>query len=72
MIDFIVGLPVLIFLMWLYGTWPAAAEAARASLHVPRAGDGARRRLLLSASTSAQDVRYMIPVFLQVLPPSPE
>ena len=49
MIDFIVGLPVLIFLMWLYGTWPAGPEVLLASLHVPRAGDGARRRLLLSA-----------------------
>ena len=69
MIDFIVGLPVLIFLMWLYGTWPAGPGAARASLHVPRAGDGARRRLLLSAlNVRYQDVRYMIPVFLQVLP----
>ena len=70
MIDFIVGLPVLIFLMWLYGTWPAGPEVllapgAMASRSMTALGAG----FLLSAlNVRYRDVRYMIPVFLQVLP----
>ena len=70
MIDFIVGLPVLIFLMWLYGTWPGGPELLVAPLAMALAlitalGAG----FLLSAlNVRYRDVRYMIPVFLQVLP----
>ena len=70
MIDFIVGLPVLIFLMWLYGTWPAGPEVVLAPAFmflalVTALGAG----FLLSAlNVRYRDVRYMIPVFLQVLP----
>ena len=46
MIDFIVGLPVLIFLMWYYGTWPGGPEVLVAPLAMALAHDHrARRRL---------------------------
>jgi homopolymeric O-antigen transport system permease protein len=70
LIDFVVGLPVLVFLMALYGTWPAGAEVLLAPFFIGLAvltalGIG----FLLSAiNVRFRDVRYMIPVFLQVLP----
>ncbi len=70
MIDFLVGLPVLIALMWYYDTWPAGAKvllapAFMALAFVTALGFG----LFLSAiNVRFRDVRYMIPVFLQVLP----
>ena len=70
MVDFVVGLPVLIVLMWVYGTWPGGSEALVAPLFMLLAliaalGVG----FFLSAlNVRYRDVRYMIPVFLQVLP----
>jgi lipopolysaccharide transport system permease protein len=70
MIDFIVGLPVLIALMWIFGTWPAGPEVLLAPAFMGLAlltalGSG----FLLSAlNVRYRDVRYMIPVLLQVLP----
>ena len=70
LVDFVVGLPVLIVLMWKYDTWPAGWEVLTAPLFILLAvvtvlGIG----LLLSAiNVRYRDVRYMIPVFLQVLP----
>jgi lipopolysaccharide transport system permease protein len=71
MVDFLVGLPVLIALMWYYDTWPgsvvevALAPAFMALAFLTALGLG----LFLSAlNVRFRDVRYMIPVFLQVLP----
>ncbi len=70
LIDFIIGLPVLLALMAYYDTWPGGAEVLLAPLFIGLAvvtalGDG----FLLSAlNVRFRDVRYMIPVFLQVLP----
>ena len=70
LVDFVVGLPILILLMWRYGTWPDGWRIATAPLFMLLAvltvfGIG----LLLSAiNVRYRDVRYMIPVFLQVLP----
>jgi homopolymeric O-antigen transport system permease protein len=70
LVDFLVGLPVLIALMWYYGTWPNGAEVLLAPLFILLAvvtvlGLG----FLLSAiNVRYRDVRYMIPVVLQVLP----
>jgi len=70
MIDFVVGLPVLVSLMWYYGTWPDGPELlvapfAMALALITALGAG----FLLSAlNVRYRDVRYMIPVFLQVLP----
>jgi lipopolysaccharide transport system permease protein len=70
LVDFVVGLPVLLALMWYYGTWPGGTEVLFAPLFIGLAvltvlGSG----LLLSAvNVRFRDVRYMIPVFLQVLP----
>jgi lipopolysaccharide transport system permease protein len=69
-LDFLIGLPVLLFLMWYYDTWPAGLEVLLAPLFMALAvltalGCG----LLLSAvNVRFRDVRYMIPVILQVLP----
>jgi lipopolysaccharide transport system permease protein len=69
-IDFLVGLPVLLALMWYFGTWPDGIEIVFAPLFmllalVTALGAG----FLLSAiNVRFRDVRYMIPVFLQVLP----
>jgi lipopolysaccharide transport system permease protein len=70
MIDFIVGLPVLVGLMWFYGTWPQGIEVVFAPLFmllalVTALGAGF---LLSAVNVRFRDVRYMIPVFLQVLP----
>ena len=70
MVDFIVGLPVLIALMWWYETWPGGPEVLAAPLFMALAlltalGAG----FFLSAlNVRYRDVRYVIPVFLQVLP----
>jgi lipopolysaccharide transport system permease protein len=70
LVDFVVGLPVLLALMAYYDTWPAGWAVLAAPLFILLAvltvfGIG----LLLSAvNVRYRDVRYMIPVFLQVLP----
>jgi lipopolysaccharide transport system permease protein len=70
LVDLVVGLPVLLALMWKYGTWPDGWKVVTAPLFMLLAvvtvlGLG----LLLSAiNVRYRDVRYMIPVFLQVLP----
>jgi lipopolysaccharide transport system permease protein len=70
LVDFIFGLPVLLVLMWIQETWPAGIEVVFAPLFIALAvvtalGAG----FLLSAiNVRYRDVRYMIPVFLQVLP----
>jgi lipopolysaccharide transport system permease protein len=70
LIDFVVGLPVLLVLMWYYDTWPGGPEVLAAPAFIVLAfvsvlGLG----LLLSAlNVRFRDVRYMVPVFLQVLP----
>jgi lipopolysaccharide transport system permease protein len=69
-LDFLIGLPVLVFLMWYYHTWPNGIQVVTAPLFMALAvlmalGSG----LLLSAvNVRFRDVRYMIPVILQVLP----
>jgi lipopolysaccharide transport system permease protein len=70
MIDFLVGLPVLVFLMWLYGTWPAGPEVLLAPLFMALAAITALGAgfFLAALNVRYRDVRYMIPVFLQVLP----
>ena len=70
LIDFLVGLPVLIALMWYYDTWPDGANVLFAPLFILLAmmsvlGLGF---LLSAVNVRYRDVRYMIPVFLQVLP----
>jgi lipopolysaccharide transport system permease protein len=70
LIDFLVGLPVLITLMWYYDTWPNGANVLFAPLFILLAmvtvlGLGF---LLSAVNVRFRDVRYMIPVFLQVLP----
>ena len=69
-IDFLVGLPVLVVLMGWYDTWPAGAEVLLAPLFLGLAIVSALGLgLFLSAvNVRFRDVRYMIPVFLQVLP----
>jgi lipopolysaccharide transport system permease protein len=70
LVDFVVGLPVLLVLMWVYETWPGGLEVVAAPLFMLLAlvfalGTG----FFLSAlNVRYRDVRYMIPVFLQVLP----
>ncbi|MGH3111756.1 MAG: ABC transporter permease [Gaiellaceae bacterium] len=70
MVDFIVGLPVLVVLMWVYETSPGGLEVLAAPLFMGLAlltalGAG----FFLSAlNVRYRDVRYVIPVFLQVLP----
>jgi len=70
MVDLFVGLPVLIALMWIYETWPGGIEVLMAPVFLGLAlvtalGAG----FFLSAlNVRYRDVRYMIPVFLQVMP----
>ena len=69
-VDFLVGIPVLLLFMAIYDTWPGGIEVVAAPLFMALAvltalGLG----LFLSAvNVRYRDVRYMIPVFLQVLP----
>ena len=70
MVDFIVGLPVLIVLMAMYGTWPkgvalVTAPAFLALAVITALGIGF---FLSSVNVRYRDVPYIIPVFLQVLP----
>jgi lipopolysaccharide transport system permease protein len=70
LVDLIVGLPVLVTLMAVYGTWPDGAEIVLAPLFIGLAfvtalGAGF---LLSAVNVRYRDVPYMIPVFLQVLP----
>ena len=70
LVDFVVGLPVLVFLIWKYDTWPSGWETLTAPLFILLAvvtvlGIGL---LLAAVNVRYRDVRYMIPVFLQVLP----
>lgn len=70
LVDFLVGIPVLMLFMGIYDTWPGGIEVLAAPLFMALAvltalGLG----LFLSAvNVRYRDVRYMIPVFLQVLP----
>jgi lipopolysaccharide transport system permease protein len=68
--DFLVATPVLLVLMWVYDVWPGGLEVLAAPLFMFLAlftalGGG----FILSAlNVRYRDVRYAIPVFLQVLP----
>ena len=68
-VDFVVGLPVLLVLMAMYGTWPGAqvvlAPAFLALALVTALGAGF---FLASVNVRYRDVPYIIPVFLQILP----
>jgi lipopolysaccharide transport system permease protein len=69
-VDLLVALPVLLVLMTVYGTWPGGAQVIFAPLFLALAlftalGIGF---LLSAANVRYRDVRYMIPVFLQILP----
>lgn len=70
MVDLVVGIPVLVAVMWIYETWPGGLEVLMAPVFLGLAlvtalGAG----FFLSAlNVRYRDVRYMIPVFLQVLP----
>jgi lipopolysaccharide transport system permease protein len=70
LVDFVIGLPVLLALMWKYDTWPDGWKFLTAPLFILLAvvtvlGIGL---LLAAVNVRYRDVRYMIPVFLQVLP----
>jgi lipopolysaccharide transport system permease protein len=70
LIDLLVALPVLLVLMTVYGTWPGGAQVVFAPLFLALGlftalGIGF---LLSAANVRYRDVRYMIPVFLQILP----
>jgi lipopolysaccharide transport system permease protein len=70
LVDLLVGLPVLIGLMAIYGTWPSGIEVLLAPAFIGLAlvtalGAGF---LLSAVNVRYRDVPYMIPVFLQVLP----
>jgi lipopolysaccharide transport system permease protein len=70
LVDLVIGLPVLLVLMAVYGTWPTSVAVVLAPAFIGLAivtalGIG----FLLSTITARwRDVPYMIPVFLQVLP----
>jgi lipopolysaccharide transport system permease protein len=70
LVDFVVGLPVLLFLIWRYDTWPSGWETLTAPLWILLAVVTVLGISLLLAAVNVRyrDVRYMIPVFLQVLP----
>jgi lipopolysaccharide transport system permease protein len=70
LVDFVVGLPVLIVLMAMYGTWPKGLEVFTAPAFLALAvvtalGIGF---FLSAVNVRYRDVPYIIPVFLQVLP----
>jgi lipopolysaccharide transport system permease protein len=63
LVDFVVGLPVLVALMWYYGTWPSGWESLLAPVFIALAaltvlGIGF---LLSAVNVRFRDVRYMIP-----------
>jgi lipopolysaccharide transport system permease protein len=70
LVDFVIGLSVLLVVMAVYGTWPDSAAVLLAPAFLALAvvtalGSG----FLLSTLTARwRDVPYMIPVFLQILP----
>ena len=70
LVDFVIGLSVLLVVMAVYGTWPDSAAVLLAPAFMALAvvtalGIG----FLLSTMTARwRDVPYMIPVFLQILP----
>jgi homopolymeric O-antigen transport system permease protein len=70
LVDFVVGLPVLVFLIWKYDTWPSGWETLTAPLWILLAVVTVLGLSLFLAAVNVRyrDVRYMIPVFLQVLP----
>lgn len=70
LVDFAIGLSVLVVVMGVYGTWPDSAAVLLAPAFL---GLGVVTALgigfLLSTLTARwRDVPYMIPVFLQILP----
>jgi lipopolysaccharide transport system permease protein len=70
LVDLVVGLPVLVVLMAVYGTWPAGPEAFLGPLFIVLAfvtalGAGF---LLSAVNVRYRDVPYAIPVFMQVVP----
>ena len=70
LVDFVIGLPVLLFLMAKYHTWPHGLKILTAPLFIALAVLTVLGiSLLLSAvNVRFRDVRYMIPIFIQVLP----
>ena len=70
LVDFAIGVSVLLVVMGVYGTWPDSAAVLLAPVFmllavVTALGIG----FLLSTFTARwRDVQYMIPVFLQILP----
>jgi lipopolysaccharide transport system permease protein len=70
LVDFVVGLPVLLVLIWKYDTWPSGWETLTAPLFILLAVLTVLGISLFLAAVNVRyrDVRYMIPVFLQVLP----
>jgi lipopolysaccharide transport system permease protein len=70
LIDFLVGLPVLMVLMAVYGTWPGGPEVVFAPLFIALGAVTALGIgfLLSAVNTRYRDVPYLIPPFLQVLP----
>ena len=70
LVDFVVGLPVLIAVMWWFDTWPGGIEVIFAPLFMGLAVITALGLgfFLSAVNVRYRDVRYMIPVFLQVLP----
>jgi lipopolysaccharide transport system permease protein len=70
LVDFLVGIPVLVLFMWIYGAWPGGLEVLAAPLFVGLAvvtalGLGL---FLSAANVRYRDVRHMIPVLLPILP----
>jgi lipopolysaccharide transport system permease protein len=70
LVDFLVGLPVLLVVMWWFDTWPGGIEVLTAPLFIGLAVFTALGLgfFLSAMNVRYRDVRYMIPVFLQVLP----
>ena len=70
MVDLVVGLPVLLVLMWVYETWPGGIEvlAAPAFLLLAMVTALGAGLFLAALNVRYRDVRYMLPVLLQVLP----
>ena len=71
LVDFVVGLPVLLALMWYYDTLARRGwrSCSRRCSWRSRSSTALGCGLFLSAvNVRFRDVRYMIPVFLQVLP----
>ena len=70
LVDFVIGLPILLVLIMRYDTWPDGWQVLTAPLFMLLAVVTVLGlSLLLSAiNVRYRDVRYMIPVFLQVLP----